>query len=103
MADARTEVFAMECALLRKEKLVGHKGEAGAQLAIAMTQVYIMEAMEKIEAASRKVIAAVAEGDRLRTQLAILRRLLKYEAVNTIALRQKIADRVLEAGKYVTA
>jgi alkylation response protein AidB-like acyl-CoA dehydrogenase len=103
MADILIEVFAMESALLRTQKLVAHNGEAAAQLAIAMTQVYIREAMEKIEAASRKVIAAVAEGDMLRTQLAILRRLLKYEPVNTIALRQKIADRVVEAGKYVTA
>jgi alkylation response protein AidB-like acyl-CoA dehydrogenase len=103
MADILIEVFAMESALLRTQKLVARNGEAAAQLAIAMTQVYIREAMEKIEAASRKVIAAVAEGDMLRTQLAILRRLLKYEPVNTIALRQKIADRVVEAGKYVTA
>ncbi len=103
MADILIEVFAMESALLRTLKLVAHNGEAASQLAIAMTQVYIMEAIEKIESAARKVIAAVAEGDMLRTQLAILRRLGKYEPVNTIALRQKIADRVLEAGKYVTA
>jgi butyryl-CoA dehydrogenase len=103
MADILIEVFAMESALLRTMKLIAHNGEAAAQLAIAMTQVYIMEAAEKIESAARKVIAAVAEGDMLRTQLAILRRLGKYEPVNTIALRQKIADRVLEAGKYVTA
>ncbi len=103
MADILIEVFAMESALLRTLKLVAHNGEAASQLAIAMTQVYIMEAVEKIESAARKVITAVAEGDMLRTQLAILRRLGKYEPVNTIALRQKIADRVLEAGKYVTA
>jgi len=103
MADILIEVFAMESALLRTLKLVAHNGEAASQLAIAMTQVYIMEAVEKIESAARKVIAAVAEGDMLRTQLAILRRLGKYEPVHTIALRQKIADRVLEAGKYVTA
>jgi alkylation response protein AidB-like acyl-CoA dehydrogenase len=103
MADTLIEVFAMESALLRTLKLVAHNGEASSQLAIAMTQVYIMEAVEKIESAARKIISAVAEGDMLRTQLAILRRLGKYEPVNTIALRQKIADRVLEAGKYVTA
>ncbi|HZR29138.1 MAG TPA: acyl-CoA dehydrogenase family protein [Terriglobales bacterium] len=103
MADILIEVFAMESALLRTLKLVAHNGEASSQLAIAMTQVYVMEAAEKIESAARKIIAAVAEGDMLRTQLAILRRLGKYEPVNTIALRQKIADRVLEAGKYVTA
>jgi len=56
--------------------------------------------MEKIEAAAKRVIAAVSEGDMLRTQLAILRRLAKYEPFNTIALRQQIAQRVIEVGKY---
>jgi hypothetical protein len=39
----------------------------------------------------------------LRTQLAIVRRLAKYEPFNTIALRQTVAQRVIEAGKYVIA
>jgi butyryl-CoA dehydrogenase len=45
----------------------------------------------------------VAEGDMLRTQMAILRRMTKHEPVNIIALEQKIAARVIDAGKYVTA
>jgi hypothetical protein len=49
------------------------------------------------------VVSAIAEGDMLRTQMAILRRLGKHEPVNTVALRRKIAARVIEAGKYVTA
>jgi hypothetical protein len=49
------------------------------------------------------VIAAVAEGDMLRTQLAILRRLAKYEPYNTIELRQQIARRAIEMGKYSLA
>src|SRR2546430_10537872 len=47
--------------------------------------------MEKVESAARKGIAAVADGDMLRTQLAILRRLAKYEPFNTIELRQQVA------------
>ena len=39
----------------------------------------------------------------LRTQMAIVKRLSKFEPVNVIALRQLIADRVTEAGKYVVA
>ena len=54
-------------------------------------------------AAAKRVIAAVAEGDMLRTQLAILRRLAKYEPFNTIELRQKIAQRAIEVGKYSLA
>ena len=87
--------------MLRARKLVANQGEAAAALAVQMSQVYLAGAMERIESAGRKVIAAVAEGDMLRTQLAILRRLGKHEPVNTITLRQQIAKRVLEAGKYV--
>ncbi len=102
LADIIIETFCMESAVLRAEKLRGRVGDQ-AELAIAMTQVYVAEAMEKIEASARKVIAAVAEGDMLRTQMAILRRLLKYDPINTIALREKIAARMIDAGKYVTA
>jgi alkylation response protein AidB-like acyl-CoA dehydrogenase len=103
IADMVIETFTMESAVLRTQKLIAAQGEPASQLAIAITQVYVAEAINKIEAAAKKVIAAVAEGDMLRTQMAILRRLSKHEPVNTIALRQQIANRVLEAGKYVTA
>jgi hypothetical protein len=63
--------------------------------------VYLSRGMERVESSARKVIAAIAEGDMLRTQMAILRRLVKYEPINTIALREKIAARVIEQGKYV--
>jgi butyryl-CoA dehydrogenase len=103
MADIIIETYAMESAVLRARKIAAGQGEAAAALTIAMCQVYLGTAMDKLEAAAKKAIAAVAEGDMLRTQLAILRRLLKYEPFNTIALREKIAARVLEAGKYVMA
>ncbi|HXE89595.1 MAG TPA: acyl-CoA dehydrogenase family protein [Terriglobales bacterium] len=102
MADLAIEAYAMESVVLRARKMAAQQGEKAAALAIAMTQVYLAVAMEKVESAARKVIAAVAEGDMLRTQLAILRRLGKYEPYNVIALRQRIAQRVIETGKYVT-
>ena len=100
IADLTIETYAMESAVLRAQKLVEAKGENNAALAIAMTRVYMTQAMEKIEAAAKRVIAAVAEGDMLRTQLAILRRLAKHDPFNTIELRQKIAQRTIEVGKY---
>lgn len=103
IADMTIETYAMESAVLRAQKIVGSKGEASAASAIAMTRVYLSQAMEKIESAARKVIAAVADGDMLRTQLAILRRLAKYEPFNTVELRQQIAQRMIERGKYTLA
>jgi butyryl-CoA dehydrogenase len=103
IADMTIEIYAMESAVLRAQKMVEQKGEASAALAIAMTRVYLTQALEKVEAAAKKVIADVAEGDMLRTQLAIVRRLAKHEPFNTIALRQQIARKTIEAGKYSLA
>ena len=103
MADIIIEVFAMDSALLRTLKLLQSRGESGSELPIAMTQVYLSEAMARIEIAARKVVAAASEGDNLRIQTTILRRLLKHDPTNTIGLRQQIAARVIDAGKYVTA
>jgi len=103
IADMTIEIYAMESAVLRAQKIVEQKGEAAAALPIAMARVYLTDALEKIEAAAKKVIADVAEGDMLRTQLAIVRRLSKHEPFNTIALRQQIAQKTLEAGKYTLA
>jgi len=89
--------------VLRAQKIVQTKGEDGAALPIAMTRVYLSQAMERVESAARKVIAAVADGDMMRTQLAILRRLAKYEPFNTIELRQQIAQKMIERGKYTLA
>src|ERR1700688_2739022 len=100
IADMTIETNAMESAVLRAQKIVQAKGEPPAALPIAMTRVYLSQAMEKVESAARKVIAAVADGDMLRTQLAILRRLAKHDPVNTIGLRQQIAEKVIERGRY---
>ena len=56
--------------------------------------------MDRVESAARKVIVNAAEGDALRTQLAILRRLAKYDPVDTIALGRQIAGHVVAAGRY---
>jgi butyryl-CoA dehydrogenase len=103
IANMTIETYAMESAVLRAQKLAMRNGESGAANAIAMTRVYMAGALDRIESAARMVIAAAAEGDMLRSQMAILRRLCKYEPFNTVALRQTIAQRVIETGKYTVA
>src|ERR1700757_2667397 len=100
IANMTIETYAMESAVLRAQKLAARNGEARAAHAIAMTRVYVTGAMEKIESAARMVVAACAEGDMMRTQLAILRRLAKYEPFNTIGLRQQIAQKTIEGGEH---
>ena len=100
IADMVIEIYAMETAVLRTMKIAAKNGEAAAALPLAMTRVYLSQAMDKVESAARKIIAAVADGDMLRTQLAILRRLGKHDPYNAIELRQQIAQKMIEQGKY---
>ncbi|GGA59268.1 acyl-CoA dehydrogenase [Edaphobacter acidisoli] len=102
LADMIIQVYAMESAIVRAEKISGKTGAAGNAPAIpvALARIYADKAMSVIELAARKVLAAVAEGDTLRTQLAILRRLAKHDPADTISLRRQVAKHVVQAGKY---
>jgi butyryl-CoA dehydrogenase len=102
LADMTMQVFALESALLRARKL-GAQAQAQksqAQTTRAMVKLFAADALAVVEKAARRVLAAVAEGDMLRTQLAILRRLLKHTPEDTIALSRMVAQRQLEAGGY---
>jgi alkylation response protein AidB-like acyl-CoA dehydrogenase len=103
IADIAMETYAMDSALLRTLKLIEHKGESASSLPVAMTRAYLYPAADRIESAARKVIAAVAAGDTLRAQAGILRRLAKRDLVDIIALRAQVAQRTIEAGRYVTS
>ncbi len=99
LADSIAEVYALESSLLRTEKLLA-SGASAAKQAVILTQYYASKAFQAVELSSRKVIAAVAEGDMLRTQMAMLRKLAKHEPADTIELGREIARHVIAAGRY---
>jgi alkylation response protein AidB-like acyl-CoA dehydrogenase len=99
LADCIIEVYALESCLLRAEKLLAKGSHSAAMKAIAMTQLYAAKSFQIVETSAKKVISAVAEGDLLRTQMAILRRLSKHEPVNSIALSRDIASSVVQTGR----
>ena len=100
ISQSAIEIYAMESRIQRAEKLIESKGEAAAGAAVAMAGFYAAKAMQTVEASARKIVATVAEGDMLRTQMTIVRRLAKYDPANTIALGRQIANHVLAAGRY---
>jgi alkylation response protein AidB-like acyl-CoA dehydrogenase len=98
ITDISMNAFAMESVYLRTQKLAGlHKGEIAADACA----VFLREGMEIVESAARNMLAASSEGDSLRTNLAVLKRFAKFEPVNAIAARRRIAERLLAAGRYL--
>jgi alkylation response protein AidB-like acyl-CoA dehydrogenase len=101
IADIIMDAYAMESAILRAQKLAASQGEDAAARYLDMTRVFCNDAVERIEARAKNTLAGMSEGDELRTLLAALRRFTKLTPVNTIAARQRIADVLITANKYV--
>jgi butyryl-CoA dehydrogenase len=99
LADMIAQVFAMESALLRARKL-SEVGKASAEVAAAMTGLLAEDTMALAEQAARRILAACAEGDLLRTQLAILRRLVRYIPADSAALSHTIARHCLQLERF---
>ena len=105
LADIIMQVYALESALLRARKLAkqgsGNRGQgSGVQVAADMTGLLADESMALAEHASRRVLAACAEGDLLRTQLAILRRLARFTPTDAVALSRAVARHSIQLGHY---
>jgi butyryl-CoA dehydrogenase len=99
LADIISQVYAVESALLRGRKLAA-SGKSSAEVAAAMTGLLADETIAFAEQAGRRVLAACGEGDELRTQLAILRRLARFTPSDTVALSRSVARKCIELEKY---
>src|SRR5438132_2990041 len=101
VADIIMDAYAMESAILRAQKVAASQGEKAAAPFIEMTRVFCNDAVERIEANAKNTLAAMSDGDELRTLLAALRRFTRMTPINTVAGRQRIANAMIETNKYV--
>ncbi len=86
-ADIIIDAYAAESAVLRAAQTpTGLHADAAA--------VVVSAAAGRVELAARNALAAMADGDMLRTLMAALRRVMKATPVNSVALRRRIADAV---------
>jgi butyryl-CoA dehydrogenase len=99
LADIITQVYALESSLLRARKLAA-ANHNGAPVAAAMTGLLADETLALAEQASRRVLAACAEGDMLRTQLAILRRLARATPADAVSLSRSVARHCIQLERY---
>ena len=101
IADIVIDIYGMESAILRARKIAETKGEAAASRYLDMAQVFCNDAVQRVEARAKNTLAAIVEGDDLRMVLAALRRFAKQTPINTVAARQRIAETLIKANKFV--
>ncbi|MBC7797667.1 MAG: acyl-CoA dehydrogenase, partial [Pyrinomonadaceae bacterium] len=102
VADIIIDTYSMESAILRAQKQIGAKSETEAARYVDMVQVFCNDAIQRVETKAKNTIAAMSEGDEQRVMLSALKRFTKNNTpVNTVAARQRIAETLITANKYV--
>ena len=99
IADVIIEVFAIESGLARAEKMAG-RAHSRAGLAADVVRVYVSEAADRIASAARQVVAALSARSGDSSLAARVEPLTRHAALDTIAVRRRIAHAVIEAGKH---
>ncbi len=100
MSDLAIQVFAMESGLLRAQKSLDKSAGEKAELQKTMVKVHVNDSFERVKSFATQALAAIAEGDALKTQLAALNKVTRFTPVNTVALRREVADAVIKTGRY---
>lgn len=98
-ADVLIETFAADSAVRRAGQALAAGGGSSA-LQVDTARLFVNDAALRVDAAARQALAALADGDMLRVSLAALRRLLRAAPVNTVVIRRRLADAVVEARGY---
>jgi alkylation response protein AidB-like acyl-CoA dehydrogenase len=98
LSDMIIDLYLAESALLRTLKV---RPAAGTSPVMAdLTLVFVNEVVGRLELHARRALAAMLQGDELRTQLGIARRLLRWSPLNGVAMRRRIAKRLCDVGSF---
>jgi alkylation response protein AidB-like acyl-CoA dehydrogenase len=100
-ADMAIQIFALESAVLRAEKVLAVASERKRELLAAAVKVCAFNATEILSTAAKKGAFYIEEGDTLTMILSGIRRFAKYDASGLLQAKRKLADAAIEAEKYV--
>jgi len=99
LANIAMDIYGMESVLLRTQKSEAARPGGVSAMHSAM-RAFLAAGADRVESEARTALAAVSEGDMLRTQLLALKRFAKREPVNAIGLRSDVAAAVLSGDRY---
>ena len=95
------ETYMAESAILRTEKNCKRFGEDSQTYQIAMSKLYLYNAVDIIHKNAKEGIVSFSEGDEQRMMLMGLKRFTKYQnQPNVVALRNNISEKIQKENKY---
>ena len=100
ISDILMDTYGAESVVLRAQRATD-SNDWSAELHARAASGFVNDAAARIEVSVRSVVAAMAEGDALRTHLAMVRRLLKTIPENMVAIRRSLAEQAMQQAGYI--
>ncbi|HET8733713.1 MAG TPA: acyl-CoA dehydrogenase family protein, partial [Anaeromyxobacteraceae bacterium] len=100
LADVAIQIFAMESAVLRADRISAGLSEARRAVLAGAVKVLSLDAAEKAGTAARRAAFYAADGDTLTLLLGGIRRFTKYDASGLLDAQRRLAEAVVSSEKY---
>ena len=100
-ADIAINIFAIESAVLRAEKILPSLSDTKKAAVSAAVKSFTFEAAERTATAARKAAFYIEEGDNLTMILGGIRRFTKYDATGLLQAKRLLANACIEAERYI--
>ncbi|HEY3136856.1 MAG TPA: acyl-CoA dehydrogenase family protein [Blastocatellia bacterium] len=96
IADMVMDVYALESALLRTQRLLADRGIESMSVQADITRVFARDAASRVELAARAVASEISD----EKCSSVIDELAHRSPMKSIASRRRIADAVINAGRY---
>ena len=100
ISDIITDCYLSDSVLLRVEKLIELDNPDSYKEQIAMAEVFIYDAADRIHKNAKDALNSFASGDELRMMLLGIKRFTKHSGLDSKTSRRLIAEKLIEENKY---
>ncbi len=98
LSNMLIDLYAMDSVVNRTRLLLGHTTPDADALRLAMTNVFVTSANERVADGARRLLANELEGEELRQHLGRVDSLVMYFPIRTIAVKTQIAEALVARG-----
>jgi alkylation response protein AidB-like acyl-CoA dehydrogenase len=100
LADAIIELYKLESVMLRVKKTTARGQDRRAELQQDVLVLQLEDSFQLLQAAAQSILPHIAAGDDLRSYSGLMRRLLKNEPADVIAVSRRVGQAVYDAQAY---
>jgi len=100
VADMLIQIYMLESVIVKTKRIQDTLGEEASAAQLDICQLFMLDAVKDIKNSAEEALWSFSEGDELKMMQMALKRFTKVEAFNVKDVRRRVAQKLIEDGKY---